>query len=347
MGRPTKAFAAFEAAGPLGPFAFERRAPGPAEIAIDVLYCGVCHSDLLSIEVGGMYPCVPGHEIVGRVSAVGADVTRFKIGDFAAVGAIAGSCRRCPSCDAAEEQYCDQGFVSVFNAPQTGGGHSFGGFSDHVVIDEHYALSIRAEASKLPALAPLLCAGITTWSPLRHWGVGSGSRLGVVGLGGLGHMAVKLGRALGAEVIVFTTSEAKRDDAMALGASAVVVSTDPQAMAAQAGQLDFILNTVAVPHDLDAYVATLKRDGTMTLVGLPLGPHPPQPAANLIWRRRSVAGSLLGGIAETQELIDFCLANDVAADVELIPIQEINTAFERMLKNDVRYRFVIDMQSLA
>jgi uncharacterized zinc-type alcohol dehydrogenase-like protein len=290
---------------------------------------------------------VPGHEIVGRVTAVGAEVKRFKTGDLAAVGCMVDSCRRCFSCDEGLEQYCEHGFTATYNGPLDGSGeNTFGGYSESIVVDEHFVLAIRHSQTQLAGVAPLLCAGITTWSPLKHWNVGPGKTIGIVGIGGLGHMGVKLAHALGAHVVAFTTSPGKRDAALALGADEVVVSTDPSAMAARAGSLDFILDTVAVSHDLDAYTNLLKRDGVLTLVGVPATPHPSPSAGSLIFRRRQIAGSLIGGVKETQEMLDFCAERGIVADIETIAMQDIETAYARMLKNDVKYRFVIDMATL-
>jgi uncharacterized zinc-type alcohol dehydrogenase-like protein len=343
------AFAAQSATTPLAPFRFDRRDVLPHDVRIDILYCGVCHSDLHQVRSdwqGTVYPCVPGHEIVGRVSAVGPDVTRFKPGDLAGVGCMVDSCRTCGSCQEGLEQYCERGSVLTYNGKDAHlGGVTYGGYSQAIVVDEAFALRIP-ESLDLAATAPLLCAGITTYSPLRHWNVGRGTRVGVVGLGGLGHMAVKIAHAMGAEVTLFTTSSGKAPDARRLGADDVVLSTDEVEMKRRRGQFDFILDTVSANHDLNAYLALLRRDGVMTMVGLP-----PQPLAvspfYLIGRRASLSGSAIGGIPETQEMLDFCAANKIASDIEMIPIQKINEAYERMLKSDVRYRFVIDIASLA
>lgn len=351
MPSTAKSFAVQSAEAPFAPFSFERREPGPRDVAIDILYCGVCHSDLHTArsEWGGtLYPCVPGHEIVGRVTRVGDEVRNFKQGDLAGVGCMVGSCGHCPSCAAGEEQYCEtSGMVGTYNGPDhVLGGHTFGGYSDHIVVDEGFVLKIRHDEADLAAAAPLLCAGITTYSPLRHWKVGPGQKVGIVGLGGLGHMGVKIAAAMGAHVVVFTTSPDKRDDALRLGAHEVVVSKDQAEMGAHLGSFDFILNTVAAPHDLDPFLAQLKRDGTMVLVGVPASPHPSPSVGNLVMRRRSLAGSLIGGIAETQEMLDFCSEHGLVSDIETIPIQEIDAAYDRMVRSDVKYRFVIDMQSL-
>ncbi|MBL8666844.1 MAG: NAD(P)-dependent alcohol dehydrogenase [Rhodospirillales bacterium] len=347
----TKAYAAQSPTTPLAPFAVDRREPGPRDVAIDILYCGVCHSDLHTARgewPGILYPSVPGHEIVGRATAVGGDVSRIKVGDVVAVGCMVDSCRTCPSCGEGLEQYCESepGFVATYNGPLRGGENTFGGYSAAIVVDEHFVLTVRHGAEHLAAVAPLLCAGITTWSPLRQWQTGPGKKVGVVGIGGLGHMGLKLAHALGAQVVAFTTSESKRADAMKLGADEVVVSKDADAMAAHTGSFDFILNTVAAPHNLDAFLALLKRDGTMTMVGAPSTPHPSPNVFNLILGRRRLAGSLIGGIAETQEMLDFCAEHGIVADIEMIAMQDIEAAYARMLKSDVKYRFVIDMATL-
>lgn len=343
-------YAAHAADAPLAPFHFERRALRPDDVRIEILYCGVCHSDLHTVRSewsGTVYPCVPGHEIVGRVTAVGPQVTRFREGDLAAVGCLIDSCRECGACSEGLEQYCETGLTGTYNSPdRVTGENTLGGYSDSIVVREEFVLAVRHAERDLAAAAPLLCAGITTWSPLRHWKVGPSHRVGIVGIGGLGHMGVKLAKALGAHVVAFTTSPDKRQDALELGADEVVVSRNRDEMKAQTGRLDFILNTVAASHDLDPFLALLKRDGTMVLVGVPADPHPSPNVGNLIFRRRSLAGSLIGGIAETQEMLDFCAERGITSDVEMIPIQAIEQAYERMLKSDVKYRFVIDMASL-
>ena len=344
------AWAAHSADGPFAHFEFPRRELEPDDIRIDFLYCGICHSDVHFARGDWgdpSYPCVPGHEIVGRISAIGKDVTKFKVGDLAGVGCLVDSCRNCPSCGEGLEQYCENGFVGTYNGPAFGGGeNTLGGYSDRIVVDEKYVLRIR-HTDNLAAVAPLLCAGITTYSPLRQWKVGPGQKVGVVGLGGLGHMAVKIANAMGAKVVLFTTSPDKKDDALRLGASEVVVSKNKDEMAAHANSFDFILNTVAAPHNLDAFVNLLKRDATMTLVGAPASPHPSPSVFGLIFKRRRIAGSLIGGIAETQEMLDFCAEHGIVADIEMIRMQDINQAYERMLKSDVKYRFVIDMSTLT
>ncbi len=351
MTTTAQSYAAHDAHTPLAPFSFERRAPGPRDVALDILFCGVCHSDVHTVrsEWGGTnYPCVPGHEIVGRVTAVGDEVDRFAVGDTVGVGCMVDSCRVCPSCREGDEQYCTgTGFVGTYNGPDKAlGGHTFGGYSNHIVVDADFVLKVSHADEDLAAVAPLLCAGITTYSPLRHWKVGPGQKVGVVGLGGLGHMGVKIAAAMGADVTVFTTSPGKRDDALRLGARDAVVSRDADAMAREAGSYDLILNTVAAPLDLDPYLSLLKRDGTMVLLGVPESPHKPLQTGTLVFGRRALAGSLIGGIRETQEMLDFCHEHGLTADVEVIPIDEINTAYDRMVHGDVKYRFSIDMGAL-
>ena len=346
----TQGYAAQDAQTPLLPFTFDRREVGAHDVAIDIAYCGVCHSDLHTVrsEWGGtVYPCVPGHEIVGRVTAVGDHVAGFAVGDAVGVGCMVDSCQHCPSCAEGLEQYCENGFTGTYNGVEKEtGNNTYGGYSRHIVVNEKFVLRV-SHTDDLAAVAPLLCAGITTYSPLREWKVGPGHRVGIVGLGGLGHMGVKIARAMGAEVVVFTTSENKREDALRLGAHEVIVSRDRGAMKAARNSFDFILNTVAAPHDLDAFLALLKRDGTMTLVGVPAEPHPSPSVGSLVMKRRRLAGSLIGGIPETQEMLDFCAEHGITADIEMIRMDEIETAFERMTKSDVKYRFVIDMASLA
>jgi len=342
-------YAALSATDRLAPFQFERREVGPHDVQIDILYCGVCHSDLHTARnewKNTLYPSVPGHEIVGRVAAVGAHVAKFKVGDLAGVGCMVDSCRHCSSCEEGLEQYCDNGFTGTYNGPVFGGDNTYGGYSDKIVVSEQFVLRIT-HADNLAAVAPLLCAGITTYSPLRQWKVGPGQKVGVAGLGGLGHMAVKIARAMGAHVVLFTTSPDKKVDALRLGAHDVVISKNADEMSAHANSFDFILNCIAAPHDLDAYLGLLKRDGTMTLVGAPAEPHPSPDVFNLIFKRRRLAGSLIGGIAETQEMLDFCAEHNIVSDIEMIRIDAINEAYERMLKGDVKYRFVIDMASLT
>ncbi|TWI54983.1 putative zinc-type alcohol dehydrogenase-like protein [Pseudomonas duriflava] len=341
-------YAAHSPTDRLAPYQFERRELGPHDVQIDILYCGVCHSDLHTARnewKNTLYPSVPGHEIVGKVVAVGEHVTRFKVGDIAGVGCMVDSCQQCSSCGEGLEQYCENGFVGTYNGPVFGGDNTYGGYSDNIVVSEKFVLRIT-HTENLAAVAPLLCAGITTYSPLSHWKVGPGKKVGVVGLGGLGHMAVKIAHAMGAHVVLFTTSPDKKEDALRLGADEVVVSRSPDEMAAHTNSLDFILNCVAASHNLDAFLALLKRDGTMTLVGAPAEPHPSPDVFSLIFKRRQIAGSLIGGIAETQEMLDFCAKHNIVSDIEMIDMQDINEAYERMLKGDVKYRFVIDMASL-
>lgn len=344
-----KSYAALDAKSQLAPHEITRRECGPSDVQIQILYCGVCHSDLHTARNewnNSLYPSVPGHEIVGRVTAVGNQVKNFKVGDLAGVGCMVDSCGHCHSCDDGEEQYCENGFTGTYNGPLFGGENTFGGYSQSIVVKDSFVLQITHDEKDLASVAPLLCAGITTYSPLRHWGVGPGKRVGIVGLGGLGHMAVKIAHAMGAHVTLFTTSTSKIEDGKRLGADEVCISTDPTQMAKYANQLDFILNTVAAPHNLDEYLNLLKRDGTMTLVGAPAEPHPSPAVFNLILKRRQLAGSLIGGIQETQEMLDFCAKHNIVSDIETIPMDYINTAFERMLKSDVKYRFVIDMATL-
>ena len=346
----THAYGAHAADKPLEALTIQRRAPGPRDVQIDIAYCGVCHSDLHTVRSewqGTLYPCVPGHEIVGHVSAVGSDVTGFKVGDTVGVGCLVGSCQHCAACEEGLEQYCDNGFVATYNsATADPPGHTQGGYSQRIVVDEGFVLKVHHPADQLAAVAPLLCAGITTYSPLRHWKVGPGQKVGIVGIGGLGHMGIKLAHAMGARVVAFTTSESKKQDALALGADEVVVSRNRDEMKAHTGSFDFILDTVAASHDLDAYTVLLKRDGTLCLVGVPEDPHPSPNVGPLIFRRRAIAGSLIGGIKETQEMLDFCAEHGIVSEIEMIRMQQIDDAYERMLRSDVKYRFVIDMASL-
>jgi uncharacterized zinc-type alcohol dehydrogenase-like protein len=332
------------------PFSFGRRAPNPNDVVIAIEHCGVCHSDLHTArgEWGGTrYPCVPGHEIVGEVTEIGSDVSKFAVGDLVGVGCMVDSCQSCASCREGLEQYCEKFFTGTYNGPtQDTGDNTFGGYSDRIVVREEFVLKVNHPRDQLAAVAPLLCAGITTWSPLRHWEVGPGKKVGVVGIGGLGHMGIKLARALGAEVVAFTTSPSKVEDAKKLGAHDVIVSTDKAQMKAHRESFDFILNTVAAPHDLDALMVLLKRDGAMTLVGVPAEPHPSPNIANLIMKRRTLGGSLIGGIPETQEMLDFCAEHGIVSEIEPIAIQQIDEAYDRMLKSDVKYRFVIDLATL-
>jgi uncharacterized zinc-type alcohol dehydrogenase-like protein len=345
-----KAYGAYAADKPLESLDITRRAPGAHDVQIDIAFCGVCHSDLHTVRAewaGTQFPCVPGHEIVGRVSAVGEHVKTHKVGDLVGVGCMVDSCQHCADCGDGLENYCDN-MVGTYNGPTPDApGHTLGGYSQQIVVHERFVLRVGHQEQHLAAVAPLLCAGITTYSPLRHWGAGPGKTVGVVGIGGLGHMGIKLARAMGAHVVAFTTSESKRQDAIALGAHEVVVSKDPTAMAAKTKTLDLIVDTVAAPHDLDAFLNLLKRDGTLVLVGAPATPHPSPQVFNLITKRRSIAGSMIGGIPETQEMLDFCAEHNIVADIEMIRADEINDAYERMLKGDVKYRFVIDSATLA
>jgi len=346
-----KAYGAYAGDKPLEPIDITRREPGADDVQIAIAYCGVCHSDLHQVrsEWGGtVYPCVPGHEIVGQVTAVGANVSKFKVGDTVGVGCMVDSCQHCYACDDGLEQYCEHGFTGTYNSPTPDApGHTLGGYSQQIVVKDKFVLKISHPKEQLAAVAPLLCAGITTWSPLRHWRVGPGMKVGIVGIGGLGHMGIKLAHALGAHTVAFTTSESKREEAKALGADEVIVSRNEEEMKAHANSFDFILNTVAASHNLDAFTQLLKRDGTLTLVGVPEHAHPSPSVAALIFKRRSIAGSLIGGIAETQEMLDFCAEKGIVSDIEMIAIQDIENAYERMQKSDVKYRFVIDSATLA
>lgn len=343
----TKAFAAPNASTPLGPFTFDRRAVGPKDVHIDIKYCGVCHSDIHQArdEWGGsIFPMVPGHEIVGIVTEVGTEVTKFKVGDTVGVGCFVDSCRTCPSCQQGLEQYCEVGMVGTYNGREKDGSPTYGGYSDNIVVDEEFVLKV-SDKLDLKRVAPLLCAGITTYSPLRQWKVKKGDRVAVVGLGGLGHMGVKFAVSMGAEVTVISTSPSKEADAKALGAHKFLVSKDAEQMKSARNYFDIILDTVSAQHDIASYLNLLRLDGTMILVGVP-----PEPAAipsfNLISKRRRLVGSLIGGIAETQEMLDYCAEHNIMSDVEMIDIKDINEAYERMIKGDVRYRFVIDIATL-
>lgn len=343
-----KAFGTEAANAPLNQLNIRRRKPTPHDVEIDILYCGVCHSDLHTARNewhGTIYSCVPGHEIVGRIVSVGSHVSRFKIGDLAAVGCMVDSCRECQYCEDGLEQYCETGNTLTYNSPDKYlGTQTYGGYSESIVVDEAFVLRVP-ENLDLAATAPLLCAGITTYSPLKHWKVGPGQKVGVVGLGGLGHMGVKLAKAMGAEVIVFTTSASKVEDAKRLGADDVVLSKDEQQMSRYTGKLHFVLDAVSAQHDINLYLKLLRVDGSLALVGAPEHPLPVE-AFSLILNRRSFAGSAIGGIAETQEMLDFCGKHNIVSDIELINIQQINEAYDRLLKGDVKYRFVIDMASL-
>jgi uncharacterized zinc-type alcohol dehydrogenase-like protein len=345
-----KAFAARSANSGLAPASITRRAPRAQDVQIDILYCGVCHSDLHTVRdewhdvMPTVYPCVPGHEIVGRVTAVGNQVTKFKEGDLAAVGCMVDSCRVCQNCREGLEQYCDN-YVLTYNWPdKILGGVTYGGYSESIVVDEAFVLRVSKDLNPA-AVAPLLCAGITTYSPLRHWKVGKGQKVGIVGLGGLGHMGLKFAHAFEAHVVLFTTSPAKMADAHRLGADEVVISKNAEEMQKHAGSFDFILDAVSAEHDLNAYLQLLKLDGTLTLVGAPPKPAPIY-SFNLLFGRRSLAGSAIGGLPETQEMLDFCAEHGITSDIEIIPIQQINQAYDRLLRGDVKYRFVIDMASL-
>ncbi|MBE7171716.1 MAG: NAD(P)-dependent alcohol dehydrogenase [Williamsia sp.] len=344
-----KAYGTRAAEAPLNQLDINRRKPTPHDIEIDILYCGVCHSDLHTARNewhGTLYPCVPGHEIVGKVKSVGDHVTRFKLGDLVGVGCMVDSCRECQYCQEGLEQYCEPGNTGTYSSPDKHlpGNPTFGGYSESIVVDENYVLRVP-ENLDLAATAPLLCAGITTYSPLRHWNVGPGKKVGIVGIGGLGHMGIKLAKAMGAHVVAFTTSQSKFEEAKRLGADEVVLSKDPEQMAAYRGKLHFMLDAVSAEHDVNAYLALLRVDGSLALVGAP--EHPlPIAAFSVIMGRKSFAGSAIGGIAETQEMLDFCSKHNITSDIELINIQQINEAYERLLKGDVKYRFVIDMASL-
>lgn len=345
----TKAFGTVASDAPLKEIHIQRREVTPKDIEIEILYCGVCHSDLHTARNdwgGSVYPVVPGHEIVGKVTKVGSGVTKLKVGDLAAVGCLVDSCRECDSCQHDLEQYCLNGFTGTYNSPDK---HlhlqTYGGYSEKVVVDEHFVLKVPTNLN-LAAVAPLLCAGITTWSPLRHWNVGKDSKVAVVGLGGLGHMAIKLAKGLGAEVTLFSRTPGKTQDAKELGADTVVISTDAEQMESVKGKFDLIIDTVPYIHDINPYISTLNINGTHVLVGYLGDLNPMLNSVPMIMGRKSVAGSVIGGIAETQEMLDFCGKHNIVSEIEIIKMQDINTAYERMLKSDVRYRFVIDMASL-
>jgi len=344
-----QAYAAFDAKSALRPFDLGRRGVGPTDVAIEILFCGVCHSDIHMARnewQNATYPMVPGHEIVGRVTKVGRDVTHFAVGDSVGVGCLVDSCRTCAACKKGLENYCENGMVFTYGAPDKHtGGMTYGGYSTSIVVEQRFVLRVSNKLN-LAAAAPLLCAGITTYSPLRHWKVGKGMKVGIVGLGGLGHMGVKLSRAMGAHTVMFTTSPSKAEDAQRLGAHEVVISKDANQIAKHAGSFDFILNTVAVAHDLDVYMNQLALNGTMCMVGVPEHPHPSPAMDGFIFKRRSLAGSLIGGLPETQEMLDFCAQHNITSDIELIPMQKINEAWDRVVTSDVKYRFVIDLASL-
>jgi alcohol dehydrogenase (NADP+) len=348
---PATAYAANSPSSPLAPFSFQRRVPGPQDVQIQILFCGVCHSDLHQVRnewkevMPTVYPCVPGHEIVGLVAAVGHAVKKYQEGDLVAVGCMVNSCRHCANCLAGEEQYCENFPVLTYNAEdKILGGVTYGGYSDSIVVDQDFVLRVSNKLDPAGA-APLLCAGITTFSPLHHWKVGKGQKVGVVGLGGLGHMGVKFAKALGARVVLFTTSAHKIADAQRLGADEVVISKNAEEMQKHANTFNFILDTVSGDHDLNAYLSLLRLNGALVLVGAPEKPAPVA-AFNLIIGRRQLGGSAIGGITETQEMLDFCADKGITADIELIKIQQINDAYDRLLKSDVKYRFVVDMASL-
>ncbi|MDZ4862444.1 MAG: NAD(P)-dependent alcohol dehydrogenase [Gemmatimonadota bacterium] len=341
-------YAALSATTPLVPFAFERRDPGPTDVQLDILYCGVCHSDLHQARnewKGSTFPIVPGHEIVGRVVRIGAAVTGFKAGDLAGVGTMVDSCRTCLDCREGLEQFCPETTFTYNSPDRHTGGVTYGGYATSIVVEQGFVLHV-SEKLNPAAVAPLLCAGITTWSPLRHWKVGKGQKVGVVGLGGLGHMGVKFAHALGAHVVLFTTSPGKAEDARRLGADEIVLTKHSTEFTPHAKSLDFILDTVAVSHNLDPYLGTLTRDGTLCLVGLPETPNPSPSIGRLMSHRRQLSASMIGGLRETQEMLDFCAERGVVSDIEMIPMPQINAAYERMLRSDVKYRFVIDLKSL-
>ena len=346
--RKSHGYAAYNPQTPLRTYHFERREPLPQDVLLEILYCGVCHSDLHQARNewnGSTFPIVPGHEIIGRVLEVGSEVTAFQPGEAVGVGCMVDSCGVCGDCQDHQEQYCDH-TVFTYNSPDPHTGKmTYGGYSNQIVVDQRFVLRIPKNLD-LAATAPLLCAGITTYSPLRHWQVGPGQKVGIVGLGGLGHMGVKFARAFGAQVVLFTTSPDKTADALHLGAHEVVISKNPEEMQKHLQTFDFILDTVAAKHDLDHYLGLLKRDGVLCLLGVPDSPHPSPSVGNLIFRRRTLAGSLIGGIQETQEMLDFCSTHNIVADIEQIAMSGINNAYERMLKSDVKYRFVIDMATL-
>lgn len=336
---------------PFEPMVIERREPGPRDVQVDIRFCGVCHSDLHTArgEWGQTpYPCVPGHEIIGEVTAVGGEVTRFAVGETVGIGCLVGSCGECASCQEGLENYCEKGWTGTYSGKtDEAPGHTLGGYSGAIVVDQHFVLKISHPADQLAAVAPLLCAGITTYSPLRRGGAGPGKKVGIVGIGGLGHMGIKLAHAMGAHTVAFTSTPAKRQDALDLGADEAVVSRNPDEMAAHASSFDLILDTVAASHNLDDYTALLKRDGSLVVLGVPDSPHPSPNVGALIFGRKSISGSLIGGLPETQEMLDFCAEHGIVSDIEMIKAQQIDEAYDRMVKSDVRYRFVIDNASLA
>jgi len=342
-------YAAHDKSSPLVPYNFDRRDPGPDDVVVEIAYCGICHSDIHQVrdEWGNaFYPMVPGHEIVGRVTAVGNNVKKFKEGDLAGIGVMVDSCKVCANCEADEEAYCEKAFVGTYNAKGYDGVLVHGGYSNNIVCHQRYVHSLSSRfGDKLAAVAPLLCAGITTYSPLRHWGVGKGKKVGVVGLGGLGHMGLKFAHSFGAHVVQFTTSAGKIEDAKKLGADEVVISKDTDAMAKHTGSFDFILDCVSAPHEVDSYMNLLRLNGVLCQVGLPEQPAAVSPFA-LITNRRSLSGSMIGGMKETQGMLDYCAEHDIVSDIELISIDKVNEAYERVVKSDVKYRFVIDMSTL-
>jgi len=344
----SKGYAGFDSSSPLKPFEFTRREVGADDVLIDITYCGVCHSDIHSVRnewKGARYPLVPGHEIVGVVKQVGANVKQHKVGDIVGVGCMVNACGECHSCHRDLEQYCQKGSTYTYNSVEADGNITKGGYSNNIVVKEKFVLKVPANLN-LEQVAPLLCAGITTYSPLRHWKVGKGQKVGIVGLGGLGHMAVKFARSFGAHVVVFTTSISKKDDAIKMGAHEVVSSKDPEEFNKQVNSFDFILDTVSAPHNVESYIGLLKIDGTLCMVGASPDPHQVS-SFTLVSGRKSLSGSLIGGIAETQEMLDYCGKHNITCDIEMLPIQKINDAYERVLKSDVKYRFVIDMKSLG
>lgn len=341
-------YAAHSTTSPLVPYSFERRDPGPNDVVVEIAYCGICHSDIHQVRGdwgNEIFPMVPGHEIVGRVAKVGAGVKKFREGDLIGVGVMVDSCRVCPACEASMEPYCTKGMVGTYNGRDYSGNVTYGGYSNNIVVDERYAFTISPKLN-LAAVAPLLCAGITTYSPLRHWKAGPGKKVGIVGLGGLGHMALKFAHSFGAHVVQFTTSEGKVADAKKLGADEVVISKDADAMAKQRGTCDFVLDCVAAPHDMNLYLGLLALDGTLCSVGLPESPL--SVGAGAIQKnRRSLAGSMIGGMAETQEMLDYCADHGIVSDIELTPVTKLEEAYERVVRGDVKYRFVIDMATLG
>jgi uncharacterized zinc-type alcohol dehydrogenase-like protein len=344
-----RAYAAQSPTSPIAPFAIERREPGEKDIHIEILYSGICHSDLHQAHDdwgGALFPMVPGHEIVGRVKAVGSKVTKVKVGDFAGVGCMVDSCRECSACKEDLEQYCERGATWTYNSKERNSDRlTFGGYSEAIVVEERFVVSIPSSMD-LKAVAPLLCAGITTYSPLRHWKVSPGQKVGVIGLGGLGHMGIKFAKAMGAHVVMITTSPEKGKDATRLGADEVLLSKDADAMAKHALSFDFLLNTIPVPHDVNPYLALLRRDATMVMVGVLTELDPPVMGSSLILGRKHLTGSAIGGIAETQEMIDFCAEKGIVSDIEMIAMNQVNEAYERLVNNDVKYRFVIDMATM-